>query len=241
MQKSPKKPKKLEKSLKKSKKVKKKTKKNEGEVKRMFEHTLNIDDIDKEIITLLQENPEISHSEISRKVKKSQPAVGARILNLQRKNLLSTQIGINFKDIDLKLAKVEMMTKNVDQVLKKLQNCPFVMNAFKQSGNMNLFALVAVDDMKLCTKFVDNCLRKDPNILSINVNYIISTMKNLVLPINFEIEKYSSCSTSECFRCANTSGDQAKKLRNLVSAVQQDAVKRKYEHSIEVSEVNSAQ
>jgi DNA-binding Lrp family transcriptional regulator len=207
----------------------------------MFEQTLNIDETDKEIITLLQENPEITHSEISRKVKKSQPAVGARILNLQRKDLISTQIGINFKRIDLKLAKVEMLTKNVDQVLKKLNNCPFVLNAFKQSGNTNLFALVATDDMKVCTRFVDTCLRTDPNIISISVNYIISTMKNLVLPINFEIEKYSNCSTSECFQCSNSSVDQVKKLKSLVNEVQHDAIKRKYERPISVSQMSTSE
>lgn len=216
-------------------------KKQKGEKQKMFENTLNIDETDKEIISLLQENPEISHSEISRKVKKSQPAVGARILNLQRKEILSTQIGINFRRIDLKLAKVEMQTKNADQVLKKLQNCPFVLNAFKQSGNTNLFAFVATEDMKVCTKFVDNCLRKDPNILNLSVNYIISSMKNLVMPINFEIEKYGTCSTSECFRCANSSEDQSKKLKNLVNATQQDAMKRKYEQSMEISQVTSSQ
>ena len=48
-----------------------------------YDDLLEIDDTDKEIIELLQENPDITHSEISEKVHKSQPAVGARIIKLK--------------------------------------------------------------------------------------------------------------------------------------------------------------
>jgi DNA-binding Lrp family transcriptional regulator len=156
----------------------------------MFNKKLKIDEIDKTIITLLQENPDMTHSEISQKVHKSQPAVGARIIKLKRKNLICEQIGVNFKVVDIKIAKVEMMVKNVAEVLEKVQECPFVLHAFKISGNYNLCVLISAPDIKTVDKMVDFCYRSDSNVLTVNVSYIISSVKDLILPINFDIEHF---------------------------------------------------
>jgi DNA-binding Lrp family transcriptional regulator len=142
------------------------------------------------IITLLQENPEMTHSEISEKVSKSQPAIGARIIKLKRKHLLETQIGADFKEIDVKLAKVEMLTKDVSSILTKIEQCPFVINAFKTSGNTNLCAMISAPEIQIIDKMVDLCFRSDENVISVNTTYIISAVKKLVLPLNFDIEHF---------------------------------------------------
>ena len=41
-----------------------------------YDELLDIDDTDKEIIKILQEDPELTHQEIADKIHKSQPAVG---------------------------------------------------------------------------------------------------------------------------------------------------------------------
>lgn len=156
----------------------------------MFNKRLKIDDIDKLIITLLQENPEMTHSEISEKVNKSQPAIGARIIKLKRKHLLETQIGADFKEIDVKLAKIEMLTKDVSSILAKIEHCPFVINAFKTSGNTNLCAMISAPEIQIIDKMVDLCFRSDENVISVNTTYIISSVKKLVLPLNFDIEHF---------------------------------------------------
>jgi len=62
---------------------------------------INLDEKDKKIIFLLQENPFLSQNEISEKVNLSQPAVGARIKKLRKKGFLSYAVGINPKKIGL--------------------------------------------------------------------------------------------------------------------------------------------
>ncbi|KKK46377.1 hypothetical protein LCGC14_0576430 [marine sediment metagenome] len=42
-----------------------------------------MDDIDKKIITLIQEDPDMTHSKIAKVIKKSQPTVGIRIKKLR--------------------------------------------------------------------------------------------------------------------------------------------------------------
>lgn len=156
----------------------------------MFNKKLKIDETDKMIITLMQENPEMTHSDISEKVHKSQPAVGARIIKLKRKNLLNTQIGVNYKKVDIKLAKVEMLVKNVQDIVEKISKCPFVLHAFKVSGNTNLCVMIAAPEIQIIDRMVDICFRSDQNIMSINVSYIISSVKDLILPVNFDIEHF---------------------------------------------------
>ena len=62
---------------------------------------LKLDNTDRKIISLLQENPKVTHSEIAEKIKRSQPTVGMRIKKLTKKGILRIQPGINFKKVDL--------------------------------------------------------------------------------------------------------------------------------------------
>lgn len=182
-------------------------------IKGNFNEKLKIDEVDKQIIQLLQNNPEMTHSEISEKVHKSQPAVGARIIKLRRKNLLATQIGVNFKKVDIKLAKVTMLVKNVGDLLDKIENCPFVLHAFKISGNTNLLVLIAAPDIKTIDSMVDLCWRSHPDIITINVSYIISSVKDLILPVSFDIEFFGEfgCGKEGCM-IHHGEADKLKKL-----------------------------
>jgi len=188
-----------------------------------FNDLLNIDEVDKKIISLLQENPEMTHSQISEKVHKSQPAVGARIIKMKRKNLLCTQIGVNMAKIDIKLAKVEMLTKDAEAVLKKVEQCPFVLHAFKVSGPTNLCVMIAAPDIQTIDNMVDRCYRTDPNVNSANVSYIIHSVKDLILPINFNIEHFNETGCGvDCI--ANTG--EIDRIKELVNKSREEALKR---------------
>ncbi|MHA1618079.1 MAG: Lrp/AsnC family transcriptional regulator, partial [Promethearchaeota archaeon] len=71
-----------------------------------------LDDIDKSIIKILQDDPNITHSQIAKELSRSQPAIGARIKKLTEKGILATQIGVDFSNPEinssLNLVKVEM-------------------------------------------------------------------------------------------------------------------------------------
>ncbi|GAB4307579.1 MAG: hypothetical protein Kow0069_05220 [Promethearchaeota archaeon] len=155
-----------------------------------FTSLLQIDETDKQIIEILQEAPETTHSDIAKQVGKSQPAVGARIIKLKRKDLLCTQLGVNFRTVDVKLAKVELAARNVKAVLGKLEGCPVIINAFKISGENNLCALIAAPNLGLIDQIVDACLRSDPNVTSVTVNFIISSVRDFILPLAFGVERF---------------------------------------------------
>ena len=155
-----------------------------------YNELLDIDDTDKKIIELLEHNPEMTHSAISEKVNKSQPAVGARIIKLKRKFLLSEIIGAEFDKLDIKLARIDLSVKNVEALWNRFKKCPYIVNCFKLTGKFNMLIEILAPNVTTIEIFIDSCLRKDAGITDIHVNYIIDSLRKYVVPLSFEIEKY---------------------------------------------------
>jgi len=155
-----------------------------------FNDLLNIDEDDKKIIEMIEENPSITHSDIAKEIEKSQPAVGARIIKLERKHLLTKQVGFNIKKVDIKTAIVFVSTKDVDVVVEKIESCPFINHAFKISGEFNLLCFISAADLQTIERLIDVCFRKDPNVLNVKTNILIDSIHDFVVPIDFQIENF---------------------------------------------------
>jgi len=158
--------------------------------KKKFNEILGIDDDDKKIIEMIEENPDITHSDIAKEIEKSQPAVGARIIKLERKHLLTKQVGFNIRKVDIKTAIVFISTKDVDDIVEKIQDCPFINHAFKISGDYNVLCFIAAADLQTIERLVDLCFRRDPNVLSVKTNILIDSIHDFVVPIDFQIEDF---------------------------------------------------
>lgn len=159
-------------------------------IKKTFKEILGIDDADYKIIEMIEKNPDITHSKIAQEIEKSQPAVGARIIKLERKGLLTKIVGFNIKKVDIKVALVFVSTKDVETIINKIKNCPFVNHAFKISGEFNLFCFVSASNLQTIEKLVDLCFRKDPNVINVKTNILIDSVHDFVVPIDFQIEKF---------------------------------------------------
>ncbi len=159
-------------------------------IKKTFKEILGIDDDDYKIIEMMEKNPSVTHSDIAREIDKSQPAVGARIIKLERKHLLTKQVGFNIKKVDIKVAIVFVSTKDVEVIVKKIEKCPFINHAFKISGEFNLLCFVAASDLQTIEKLVDLCFRKDSNVINVKTNILIDSVHDFIVPIDFQIEKF---------------------------------------------------
>ena len=167
--------------------------------KKGFNELLGIDDDDKKIIEMIEKDPSITHSEIAREIEKSQPAVGARIIKLERKHLLTKQVGFNIKEVNIKNVIVFVSTKDVDEIIKKIEDCPFINHAFKISGDYNILCFIAATDLQTIDKLVDLCFRRDPNVINVKTNILIESIHNFVVPIDFQIEQFDGKTCSpEC-------------------------------------------
>ncbi|MFX0011448.1 MAG: Lrp/AsnC family transcriptional regulator [Candidatus Hermodarchaeota archaeon] len=159
-------------------------------IKKTFKEILGIDEDDYKIIEMIEKDPNVTHSTIAQEIDKSQPAVGARIIKLERKNLLTKQVGFNIKKVDIKVAIVFISTKDVESIVEKISHCPFINHAFKISGEFNLLCFISASDLQTIEKLVDLCFRKDPNVINVKTNIIIDSVHDFVVPIDFEIEKF---------------------------------------------------
>jgi len=159
-------------------------------IKKTFKEILGIDDDDYKIIEMMEKNPDVTHSKIAIEIEKSQPAVGARIIKLERKHLLTKQVGFNLKKVDIKTVIVFVSTKDVETIVRKIEKCPFINHAFKISGEFNLLCFVSASDLQTVEKLVDLCFRKDPNVINVKTNIIIDSVHDFVIPIDFQIEKF---------------------------------------------------
>lgn len=163
--------------------------------KKKFNDLLDIDDDDKKIIEMIEENPSITHSDIAKEIEKSQPAVGARIIKLERKNLLTKQVGFNIKYVDIKVAIVFVSTKDVEKIVQKVSSCPFINHAFKISGEYNLLCFIAASNLQTIEHLIDICFRKDPNVINVKTNVLIDSIHDFVVPIDFQIENFDETSS----------------------------------------------
>ena len=159
-------------------------------IKKTFKEILGIDDADYKIIEMMEQDPDITHSKIAIEIEKSQPAVGARIIKLERKHLLTKQVGFNLKKVDIKTVIVFVSTKDVETIVRKIEKCPFINHAFKISGEFNLLCFISASDLQTVEKLVDLCFRKDPNVINVKTNIIIDSVHDFVIPIDFQIEKF---------------------------------------------------
>jgi DNA-binding Lrp family transcriptional regulator len=150
-----------------------------------FNEILEIDDDDKRIIEMIEQDPDITHREIAERIDKSQPAVGARIIKLERKNLLTKQVGFNIKKVDMKTALVFISTRDVSDIVEKIQNSELINYAFKISGKFNIMCIVSASDLKTIEKIVDVYFRDDPNVTGVETKVIMESIHDFVIPIYF--------------------------------------------------------
>jgi DNA-binding Lrp family transcriptional regulator len=161
-----------------------------------------IDDVDKRILHMLSENPEISQVDLAKRLKISQPAVSARINNLREKGVLEHLVGINVKKAQLFLAKIDMVTANTEQVLDSLSKCPLYLNGFLTSGRYNLTILLIGENMRSIVSCVDSHLRPDPIIKEMEFNLVVTPVRDFVVPVKpiSDKKKITPCG-KDCSSC----------------------------------------
>lgn len=153
--------------------------------KKDFNELLEIDDDDKRIIEMIEEDPDITHREIAERIDKSQPAVGARIIKLERKHLLTKQVGFNVKKVDIKTAFVFISTRDVETIVDKIENTKLINYAFKISGKFNIMCIISASDLKTIERIVDIYFRDDPNVTAVETEIVMESIHDFVVPIYF--------------------------------------------------------
>jgi len=182
----------------------------------MSRKSIELDEKDRKIITLLHDNQNISQEEIAKKVKLSQPSVAIRIKKLKEKGIIEQIIGVNLNKIGIYVATAMVRTTDTTKILNMFRNCPFFLNGFVISGEKNLMLLFAGEDLASLESIIDERLRPDKDVQGADFNIIISSIKDFIMPIKM-IERplnkspcgvdYKECPAyheNRCFGCPAT-------------------------------------
>jgi len=156
----------------------------------MISQKLKLDDIDRQIITLVQEDPNLTHTQIAERINRSQPTVGMRIKKLEKSGILQFQPGINFKKVELFLATVELNSSNPEEIMEMATYCPFMLNAFRLSGEHNICILLASSKLDKLDAIVNYHFRKNPEVSSVSMEIVTDIAKDFILPIDFDSEHH---------------------------------------------------
>lgn len=165
---------------------------------------LDLDKRDREILSLLELNPEMSQNDMAEKLKISQPSVSARVHKLKQKGALSHVVGMNLKKVNLYMAKVDVIANNTSSVLEIFKDCPYFLNGLIVSGKHNLCLFFIGEDIATLEAIVDGHLRSNPLVKGAEVSIVITTMKDLVMPVKMSFGTSSTppcgngCNCKEC-------------------------------------------
>ena len=147
---------------------------------------LYMDEIDKKIVKILQNRPNISHTDIAKKVNRSQPTVGLRIKRLMEAELLDFQAGINIKKSKNILVRVDMQTNKPDTIFQIAKKSPYVLNAYKVSGLKNVELLLKGKNLKTLDEFINLHFRKKTLVKKLSIKVITNILNKFVIPLNIK-------------------------------------------------------
>jgi len=170
----------------------------------MIEDDYKLDDIDRKIIEIIQEEPTITHTDIAKRVERSQPTIGMRINRLEDLGVLQFQAGLNLKIADMFYAQVEIITDYPNELLGEIERCHFMLNAFRLSGTTNVSVLIANPKIAFLDKLVNTKFRNNPLVKEVNMNIITDVVEDFVLPIDLDFDECKCELKEECSKSIYT-------------------------------------
>ena len=156
----------------------------------MISDKLKLDEIDRQIISIVQEEPNLTHTEIANRVNRSQPTIGMRIKKLEKSGVLQFQPGINFKKVELFLAIVNLKTRNPERMMEMARFCPFMLNAFRLSGEHNISLMITSSKLEKLDNVVNYHFRDNDDVQLVSMEIVTDIAKDLILPIDFDSEEH---------------------------------------------------
>ncbi|MGV9171774.1 MAG: Lrp/AsnC family transcriptional regulator [Promethearchaeia archaeon] len=152
---------------------------------------LVMDEIDKKIMNIIQNRPNITHTEIAKRVNRSQPTVGLRIKKLMEEGLLDFQAGINIKHFHNILIRVDLQTNKPENIFRFAEECPNVINAYQTSGLKNIELLMTGPDLKTLENLINHHFRKNKLVKRVSIKVITDVLNKFVIPLNLRDKKES--------------------------------------------------
>ena len=115
-----------------------------------------LDEIDKQIIRLINEDWEQGITKIGRKLGLSHTAVGSRLKRLKR-DLIKVNCGVDLEKLGLKLFLICLEARFKSKVIDHVKNCPKIINYFDTYGEHNFIILAVAENIETMESMIEQC------------------------------------------------------------------------------------
>ena len=144
-----------------------------------------IDDTDKRILAILQDNGRITNSKLAQEIGLSPPAVLERVRRLESSGVIDKYVAIlDRKQTGFEIQTIVMVcvshhqTPSLENIIDRLTSMDEVLECHQLTGEVDFLLKVVVKDMESYTHFVNNKLSGIPGIQNVKTSFILETIKN---------------------------------------------------------------
>lgn len=144
-----------------------------------------MDNTDRKILNILQENGRITNSKLAAEIGISPPAMLERVKRLEAAGLIKQYAAlIDREKAGFGLLAIIILSVSLNQITSlshvqnKLINLEEVLECYQLTGDVDFLLKVAVKDMPQYTSFINNKLSNIPGIANIRTSFVLDTLKN---------------------------------------------------------------
>lgn len=145
-----------------------------------------IDELDKQILRLLQQDASVTHKQIAHVLRRSVTTIHDRISRLKQEQIILKTVSILDRN---KIGKSlltfshvllnQHTTEVLDQFEKAVRQFPEVLECFQMTGSFDFLLRVSTKDMEEYHSFYRYKLAKLPNITTVNSYFALSEAKSI--------------------------------------------------------------
>lgn len=145
---------------------------------------MKIDSIDKQILTILQQDAQITNVELAKKVGISPPSMLERVKRLEKNEIIKRYVAIVdpmkvskgvFAMVSVSLSAHQL--SSIDQFTRIIKKLDEVLECYHVAGEEDFILKVAVSSIEEYEKFILGKLTKINGVNKINTKFVLSTVK----------------------------------------------------------------
>lgn len=145
---------------------------------------MQLDDYDKKLLRLLQQNNRITTDELSKKVNLSQSAVQRRITKLRNEKVIEADVSIiSHAALGISITCIvdvvlhEGSSKNIERFKQSMRNCGEVAHCYYVTGTYDFVLIVNTRDMSHFEAFSKKHLMDNPNLKHFYTHVVMDKVK----------------------------------------------------------------
>lgn len=145
---------------------------------------MKIDSIDKQILSILQQDAQITNVELARKIGISPPAMLERVKRLEKNGIIKRYVAIVdpskiskgiFALVSVSLSAQQL--SSIDQFTRQIKKLDEVLECYHVAGEEDFILKIAVSSIEEYEKFILSKLTKITGVNKVNTKFVLSTVK----------------------------------------------------------------